>query len=446
MESDVITLQDLFEFKIDSIAADRTITGGSGRPASGRCSSHKFEKHGIELPANLFTMPPPTLSEIARGSGDHVATVARRRSSPRHSSAAVAATVRGCVCSAAGVQITQSPLSNFPDMAFVVSLPSDQKLSAAAGPRHRERQTGARRHRRRSPGPRTVGVVLVIDASNSMAGTADRAGDGGRARVRRAPQPGPAARGRRSSTTTSPSAPADERTRRRSTRRSRRCRRSPHGTHIYDALQQAATLLRRAESRTARSSSSRTVRTWAARSTGRPRSMPSRMRKAACSRSGCTRRSTTRSSAAIVADKTSGELQRSGDARPHSVRSTANSATRWLTSTCSGTARSPARTPTSTSAVQRRRHSRRRPDELHDARPRGGGCVAAALRLGSLRSGRTITLIVVILVVASLLGYAVFRLVYRPHQELTRRIGQFVTLPQDTRPKEAAARRYAGAR
>ena len=29
MESDVITLQDLFEFKIESIAADRTITGGA---------------------------------------------------------------------------------------------------------------------------------------------------------------------------------------------------------------------------------------------------------------------------------------------------------------------------------------------------------------------------------------------------------------------------------
>ena len=67
MESDVITLQDLFEFKLESIAADRTITGGV-RPTGLRpMFLHKFEKRGIELPANLFTAPPPTLSEIARG-------------------------------------------------------------------------------------------------------------------------------------------------------------------------------------------------------------------------------------------------------------------------------------------------------------------------------------------------------------------------------------------
>ena len=36
-------------------------------------------------------------------------------------------------------------------------------------------------------------------------------------------------------------------------------------------------------------------------------------------------------------------------------------------------------------------------------------------------------------IVVSLIGYAVFRLVYRPDQALTRRIGQFVTLPEDER-------------
>ena len=40
-----------------------------------------------------------------------------------------------------------------------------------------------------------------------------------------------------------------------------------------------------------------------------------------------------------------------------------------------------------------------------------------------------ITLFVILLTVAFLIAYAVFRIVYRPDQALTRRIGQFVTLP-----------------
>jgi pilus assembly protein CpaF len=67
MESDVITLQELFEFKLESIAADRTITGGV-RPTGLRpMFLHKFEKHGMELSASFFTQPPGELSDVARG-------------------------------------------------------------------------------------------------------------------------------------------------------------------------------------------------------------------------------------------------------------------------------------------------------------------------------------------------------------------------------------------
>ena len=38
MESDVITMQELFEFKIDSFDADGTISGGLRSTASARCS------------------------------------------------------------------------------------------------------------------------------------------------------------------------------------------------------------------------------------------------------------------------------------------------------------------------------------------------------------------------------------------------------------------------
>lgn len=50
-----------------------------------------------------------------------------------------------------------------------------------------------------------------------------------------------------------------------------------------------------------------------------------------------------------------------------------------------------------------------------------------------------ITLLVVVLTIVAMLGYAVFRLVYRPDQALKRRIGQFVTLPEDEQAKQRQA-------
>ncbi len=68
MESDVVTLQDIFEFKVESIAADRTVTGrlhGTGlRPIFLK----KFEKHGIELSTELFNVQGRAeISDIAEG-------------------------------------------------------------------------------------------------------------------------------------------------------------------------------------------------------------------------------------------------------------------------------------------------------------------------------------------------------------------------------------------
>jgi pilus assembly protein CpaF len=54
MESDVIQLQDIFEFEIQSVAPDRTITGGL-RPTGLRpVFLEKFRKRGIELPQSMF--------------------------------------------------------------------------------------------------------------------------------------------------------------------------------------------------------------------------------------------------------------------------------------------------------------------------------------------------------------------------------------------------------
>ena len=64
MESDVITLQDIYEFKLESIALDRTITGALEPTGLRPVLLAKFEKRGIELPADLFVQP------AAVGSGD----------------------------------------------------------------------------------------------------------------------------------------------------------------------------------------------------------------------------------------------------------------------------------------------------------------------------------------------------------------------------------------
>jgi pilus assembly protein CpaF len=59
MESDVITLQDLFEYKIESVAADRTITGRLYATGLRPVFLSKFQKHGIELPVDLFRPGQP---------------------------------------------------------------------------------------------------------------------------------------------------------------------------------------------------------------------------------------------------------------------------------------------------------------------------------------------------------------------------------------------------
>jgi pilus assembly protein CpaF len=54
MESDIVTMQDLFCFQIDDVTSTRSVVG-SLRPTGLRPNFlHKFEKHGMHMPANLF--------------------------------------------------------------------------------------------------------------------------------------------------------------------------------------------------------------------------------------------------------------------------------------------------------------------------------------------------------------------------------------------------------
>ena len=54
MESDVITLQDIFEFKVERVTPERVVIGDLGATGLRPTFLHKFEKHGISLPVDLF--------------------------------------------------------------------------------------------------------------------------------------------------------------------------------------------------------------------------------------------------------------------------------------------------------------------------------------------------------------------------------------------------------
>jgi pilus assembly protein CpaF len=55
MESDVITLQDIFTFKVDHVTGDRIVVGSLQSTGLRPTFIHKFEKRGIGLPVSLFS-------------------------------------------------------------------------------------------------------------------------------------------------------------------------------------------------------------------------------------------------------------------------------------------------------------------------------------------------------------------------------------------------------
>jgi pilus assembly protein CpaF len=54
MESDVITLQDIFEFKVDRVTPERVVIGELDATGLRPTFLYKFEKRGVSLPADLF--------------------------------------------------------------------------------------------------------------------------------------------------------------------------------------------------------------------------------------------------------------------------------------------------------------------------------------------------------------------------------------------------------
>ena len=66
MESEMITLQNLFEFKVDSVTPDRVVIGGLRSTALRPSFLHKFEKHGVTLPNSLFAGGHQVVSDFPR--------------------------------------------------------------------------------------------------------------------------------------------------------------------------------------------------------------------------------------------------------------------------------------------------------------------------------------------------------------------------------------------
>jgi pilus assembly protein CpaF len=66
MESDVITLQDVYEFKVERVTEDRVVVGSLRSTGLRPAFLHKFEKHGIALPTSLFAKARPTMPEFGR--------------------------------------------------------------------------------------------------------------------------------------------------------------------------------------------------------------------------------------------------------------------------------------------------------------------------------------------------------------------------------------------
>ena len=66
MESDVITLQELFTFKIDKVTSERAVIGSLQSTGLRPSFLDKFEKHGVTLPVSLFQPPSRSDSDLQR--------------------------------------------------------------------------------------------------------------------------------------------------------------------------------------------------------------------------------------------------------------------------------------------------------------------------------------------------------------------------------------------
>ena len=129
MEGEVITLQKLFEFKIDHFDTERRIIGKLHPTGLRPGFLGKFERHGIELPLSLFGGATDAIFGTNGESGRRQMRLAR---------ALFAAFVVALVLSAASAaasprcQITPVTRLPFPERGYVVSLSEAADLNAGS--------------------------------------------------------------------------------------------------------------------------------------------------------------------------------------------------------------------------------------------------------------------------------------------------------------------------
>ena len=346
--------------------------------------------------------------------------------------------------SAPGLRLTEATGSNFPDMAFVLSLPQKQPLTAA-DLKVTENRNAVQDVSVAKPGAEDLGVVLLIDASNSMKG-APIAGAMEAARAfaaRRSPGQPIALITFNSKTTVVLPLTNDAAA---ITKALAQTPALAPDTHIYDALGTAAGVLE-SSGVSAGSivllSDGTDVGSETAKETAISSLQDKKIRVFAV---GLSSGQFDPVALAAIADQTSGTYtEASGAAALKQIytelgltlsneyllryRSLAGPDKQLRVAVqvkgIPGTARASYQTPA-----------------LPTTAPTRGQTLWDRI----VRSW--ITLVVVVLAIVSLLGYAVFRIVYRRDQALTRRIGQFVTLPEDAKAKarqeEVAATLAAG--
>ena len=338
--------------------------------------------------------------------------------------------------SASGVQIAEAGVSNFPDMAFTLALPKPQPLTAAQV-HVSENGNPVQDVTVAKPGAEDVGVVLVIDASNSMKGQPiTEAMAAARAfAARRNPGQQLGLITFNDKATVVLPLTNDQAT------ITKALANNPElaaGTHIYDALQSAGQLLANAGVSTS---------SIVLLSDGQDVGSTVDQKTAVSSLAD------TKTRVFAVGLKSgqydSATLQTiSGDTSGTYTEASSSAALKQIYEQLGYTL---------SNEYLLRYRSLSGPDEKNAVAVKINGIpgtaratyTTPALPTTAPASGpsvwdkivrSTVTLILVILTIVTLLGYAIFKILYRPDQALKRRIGQFVTLPEEEeRAKERQA-------
>ncbi len=348
--------------------------------------------------------------------------------------AAVATTAAGAQ-SAADVRITQAAVSNFPDMAFVVSLAQKQPLRAAQL-QVTENQNPVRDLSVAKPGAEGSGVVLLIDASDSMTGR-PIAGAMAAARAfaaRRNPGQRLALITFNSTTKVVLPLTADPVA---ITGALAQTPKLATGTHIYDALASASNVLRDSgvsSGSIVLLSDGKDVGSTIDQATAIAAARDAKARVFAV---GLRSRQYSSDALTAIASGTSGTYaEASGAAALKQVYSDLGYT---LSNEYLLKYRSLAGPNVRIRVTVQVRGIPGTARAAYTSNPLPASAPTRGLSTWDQIVRSTVTLIVIILLIVSMIGFAVFRLVYRRDRKLMRRIGQFVTLPEDDKAKQRQA-------